>query len=286
MTLPLRLVILRFLSYWLIALMLTASSMAQSASTNSDDAKNSQDVPPSSDVVAIFEVGKDISAPKLVKFTEAVYPESKDGQHLRVNANCLLGFVVDTTGMPQDIHTVRCTNLAFEKNSTNAVSTYRFKPARRSDGTPVAVKIAVEVKFRRDDAPNEPNFCQPDGSAQPILHLGLNISKSSGANQPDNAGIYELSPGIIPPKLIHFEDRGFCEAAFTIVEASCEVPFTLDIKGKVKAIGPPQCKQKNLDDKAVQLLRLSRFQPATLNGAPVAIHTVIKINYGETSPHP
>jgi TonB family protein len=96
----------------------------------------------------IYKIGKDVSAPKLISSVQPQFPESARGQKDKFEGTCLIGFVVDEDGMPQDVHIVRSLRQDFDEKSIEAVQQYRFKPAMKA-GVPVAVELKVEVKFAR-----------------------------------------------------------------------------------------------------------------------------------------
>ena len=97
---------------------------------------------------AVYKVGKDVSAPKLISSKEPEFPESEKGRKGKFEGTCLLGFVVDESGMPQDVHVVRSLRQDFDEKAIEAVRQYRFQPATKA-GAPVAVSLKVEVKFAR-----------------------------------------------------------------------------------------------------------------------------------------
>jgi TonB family protein len=59
----------------------------------------------------------------------------------------LVGLVVDTNGLPQDVHVVRGVSEGLDQKAVQAVKQYRFKPAMQG-GKPVAVHLNIEVNFR------------------------------------------------------------------------------------------------------------------------------------------
>jgi TonB family protein len=60
----------------------------------------------------------------------------------------VVGLVVDSKGMPRDLHIERSLATDFDKSAMDAVRQYKFEPGKR-DGKPVAVSINIEVNFRR-----------------------------------------------------------------------------------------------------------------------------------------
>ena len=102
---------------------------------------------------AINKVESGILAPKPIHMAEAEF--SKDArkmirkQHLKdFQAISLLSMVVDAQGNPQDICVQKFAGFGLDENAVKAAGQYRFQPATKPDGTPVAVQINVEVNFR------------------------------------------------------------------------------------------------------------------------------------------
>ena len=111
----------------------------QSGSQNPPD--NTPAPPPA------YHVGGPVSAPELIYAPDPKYPkeETKDGV-------VIVALIVDAKGLPQQVHVARSLAPDFDKNAVTAVEQYRFKPAMlkaKSAPKPVAVKVNIEVNFRR-----------------------------------------------------------------------------------------------------------------------------------------
>jgi protein TonB len=75
-------------------------------------------------------------------------PESDSGAGgFRVSGTVLIGLVVSSRGLPRDVHVVRSLDKDLDKNAVAAVQQWRFEPARKA-GTPVAVRITIEIRFK------------------------------------------------------------------------------------------------------------------------------------------
>jgi TonB family protein len=96
----------------------------------------------------VYRVGKDVSAPALIHSTPPEFPASARTQKDTFDGRCLIGLVVDASGMPRDVHVDRSLGVDFDANAIKAVQEYRFTPAKRA-GEPVAVALHIEVNFRR-----------------------------------------------------------------------------------------------------------------------------------------
>lgn len=96
----------------------------------------------------VYRVGKDVSAPVLVYSVEPEFPASALGKKDKFEGTCLIGLVVDASGMPRDVHVDRSLKPDFDANAIKTVEEYRFTPAKRA-GEPVAVALHVEVHYQR-----------------------------------------------------------------------------------------------------------------------------------------
>ena len=128
---------------FLLSVTIGAAAMAvviepQSPSQNSNQA---------SPYSHIYKVGKDVTAPVVLKSVEAKFPESARHSKKPVNGIVLLGLIVDSSGMPRNVHVVRSFAPDFDAQAIKAVEQYRFAPAKRA-GKPVAVALSIEVNFK------------------------------------------------------------------------------------------------------------------------------------------
>ncbi len=94
----------------------------------------------------IYEVGKDVSPPKLISAPDPEYPKSARARG-KYNGTCIIGLVVDTKGTPRKVHVVRSLSKDFDANAIKSVEQYRFSPAEHL-GKPVSVALSVEVNFQ------------------------------------------------------------------------------------------------------------------------------------------
>lgn len=86
-----------------------------------------------------------IYPPMPLKQPEAVY--SDKARREGISGTCLVSLIVDSYGMPQNVHIVKSLTPDLDQKALEAVRGYRFRPARKGDGTPVPVKITVQVDF-------------------------------------------------------------------------------------------------------------------------------------------
>lgn len=92
-----------------------------------------------------YRVGGSISAPVAIHEVEARY--SAGARRRRITGTCVVGLVVDTDGMPRELHVIRALEPSLDERALDAVGQYRFRPALRDGRTPVPVEITVAVNF-------------------------------------------------------------------------------------------------------------------------------------------
>ncbi len=59
----------------------------------------------------------------------------------------LVNFVVDSKGLPQNVHVLKGVGHGLDAKAVEAVKQYKFRPAMES-GQPVPVPLNVEVNFQ------------------------------------------------------------------------------------------------------------------------------------------
>ncbi len=94
---------------------------------------------------AVYEVGKDVTAPRLVFQVDPQY--SQAARAAKVSGDCLIAFVVDAQGVPREVHVTSGLRPDLDANAVAAVSQYRFAPGLH-EGKPVPVHLSVTVNFK------------------------------------------------------------------------------------------------------------------------------------------
>jgi len=225
------------------------------------------------------KVGPTVRAPIPVSTPEASMPQK--ARLTQKNGICLISLVVDAKGEPVNPQVVRCSDSMFAANSMEAVKKYRFKPAVRvSDGTPVPVKLSIEINFRFGDAIS--------GSSEPPAQLRYAFSSPPGITslEPDAEGVYALSKRLEMPKISEFVSKGFAAAAmFAPDGTACRLLLTIDSKGKPSNAQILKCDKPSLDQVAIDSLMQSKYKPAKLNGKKVAVRAAVVLVYEGFGPH-
>ena len=116
----------------------SSSAAAQSHGSGTADIPDDQ----------IRKVGGAVSGPRVIYH---VVPEfSEQARREKFVGQVVVGLIVDTDGMPQQIHVVRGVGHGLDEKAIEAISHYRFRPAM-ANGKPVPVRVNVEVNFQIRD---------------------------------------------------------------------------------------------------------------------------------------
>lgn len=92
-------------------------------------------------------IGGSVLPPVVTKSESPHFPHSFFHPNLPGDkAAVLVSLIVNTEGLPENIHVLLTKNERFNQSALDAVGKYRFKPATK-DGVPVPVEINVEVTF-------------------------------------------------------------------------------------------------------------------------------------------
>jgi hypothetical protein len=243
--------------------------------------------------VKIYKTGPDITAPASDKETAepaapkpakppvathtvaAEYPDLAEQR--RLNGQCTVSALIDTKGVPREIKVVKCTNPLFSLNSYAAVNLYRFKPAQAEDGTPMAVRIAIEIHYGMFEGP------------KPMARVRYSFKTPPGTVNPaaDANGVYPLTQQITLPVMNEFSDIGLGIAAFGIPEGTaCDVILTIAANGRASDESVTHCDETAMEKSVVASLQASRFKPGKLKGQPVAVRVSMHLAYiGPADPH-
>ena len=68
----------------------------------------------------------------------------------RVEGEAMVAFIVNSEGIPEDVHATRATHPLFAIAAADAVRRWRFAPALK-EGKPVPMKVGQSIKFTLED---------------------------------------------------------------------------------------------------------------------------------------
>jgi TonB family protein len=67
----------------------------------------------------------------------------------RISGRCLVSLVIDTNGVPQNVHIIKGLDSSLDVDTVAMVEHLRFKPVMKNDTTPVPVGLIVPVRYRK-----------------------------------------------------------------------------------------------------------------------------------------
>jgi protein TonB len=93
----------------------------------------------------VYSVGGNVTAPIAIYRPDPPY--SEEARKAKYQGTVIVYIVVDAQGNVADCHVVKPLGLGLDEKAIETIKTWRFKPGLRN-GTPVAVRMLVEVSFR------------------------------------------------------------------------------------------------------------------------------------------
>jgi TonB family protein len=119
-------------------LSLGVSALCSGQSQKSAD----EDTSPSDELV--YDLGPDITPPRVIKQVNPKYSESARG--VRVTGSITIGVIVSSQGTPKDPHVIRGIDDEVDRAAVEALKQWRFAAARK-EGKAVAVRVVIEIAF-------------------------------------------------------------------------------------------------------------------------------------------
>jgi periplasmic protein TonB len=93
----------------------------------------------------VRRVGGGVSSPVVIYQVEPEF--SEEARKAKFMGIVTVNLIVDSKGMPQNVHVLRGVGMGLDQKAVEAVRQYRFKPAM-AEGKPVPVELNVQVDFQ------------------------------------------------------------------------------------------------------------------------------------------
>jgi len=90
----------------------------------------------------------DITPPEPLPADRLDLSYSYYGRQNRIQGNCFVSFLVDSNGVPQNVHVIKGLELGMDEDAVYAVQQLRFKPAMKDGKTPIPFAVIMPVGFR------------------------------------------------------------------------------------------------------------------------------------------
>ncbi len=188
-----------------------------------------------------------VSARK-ISATAPVYPEAarRDG----VEGTVVVEAEVDATGAVTGTRVVRGRSAALDTAAAEALSKWRFEPARR-DGVAVASSVRIGIRFDLQEAP----------AAAPAVPL-------------------EVGGDVEPPRRLTAPLPDYPNAAWAAgVTGDVLVRAVIDETGRVADVEVLRGQPYGMTEAAVEAIRQWTFAPARRDGRPVAVYHNLSVSF-------
>ena len=189
-----------------------------------------------------------------------------------IAGSLLLELVVGETGRVEDVRVRRGLSPGVDLATSTAVRRWRFRPAVQSR-RPVAAIVHLELTFHKPDSTRGPR------------DLMVSLKPPPRVVPPESVKVEVVPPGaagIVNPRVLRHVRPGYPpEAAGAKAEGVVGLDVVIMPDGSVGAakITKPFDKGGALDREALVTVGYWRFQPATLNGKPVATTVRLEIAF-------
>jgi len=92
--------------------------------------------------------------------------------------------------------------------------------------------------------------------------------------------IYEIGHGVTPPKGVYMPDAEYSEKARKKkISGTVLLAMVVLADGTVRDVTVTQSLEPSLDQQAIEAVKRWKFQPATKDGKPVAVHVKAEVSF-------
>ena len=121
----------------------------------------------------------------------------------------------------------------------------------------------------REQAPDRPANSNAPGESAPD-------SDSSGAHEQ----VYQVGHGVTPPRPIYTPNPEYTDRARKKkLQGTVLVALVVTSEGEPRDVAVIKKLDPGLDNKALEVVRSWKFEPATKDGKPVAVHLQVEVSF-------
>jgi TonB family protein len=172
----------------------------------------------------------------------------------------VMKLVVTEDGAATDIQVISSHGDAFDQAAVDALRRCKFDPATLNS-KPVPIHIFARVRFFEDKRETFPRI---------LAHYGLDAGQGAFATRKFDK----------PPVAIYIAPAEFSDKARKAkVQGVVLVSTVIDEQGNPTDIKVVKSLGMGLDEKAIESVHRSRFQPATKDGVPIAARITMEVNF-------
>jgi len=243
----------------IVSLLALCAGIAWPQSPPTDNAApNANLAQPRPDSEGVYFAVPGVITPVVIERVPVEYPADAPGS--AVEGITVMKLVVTEEGATTDIQVISSHGDAYDQAAVDALRRCKFDPAT-VNGKPVPIHIFARVRFFADKRETYPRI---------LSHYGLGVGQGAfSSNKFDKPPVATyIAPAVFSEKARKAKYQGVVLVSTVIDEQGNPT----DIK-VVKSVG------MGLDEKAVESVNRSRFQPAIKDGKPVAAQITIAVNF-------
>jgi len=115
-----------------------------------------------------------------------------------------------------------------------------------------------------------------------LVHAAASLpAQSKGDDGDQKEDVYDLGPGIVPPRIITQAAPRPSTARGVRVVGSVTIALVVSSKGMPRDVHVLKGLDKDVDQSAVEAVEQWRFAPAQKEGKPVAVRITLEISFHE-----
>ena len=116
------------------------------------------------------------------------------------------------------------------------------------------------------------------GAVAFLLGGGALLAQDATDKSPDT--VYAVGNGVTAPKAVYIPDPQYTESARKKkIKGTVIIAMIVTAEGKVRELKVIKSLDPGLDEQAVAAVSTWRFEPATKDGKPVAVHLPVQVTF-------
>jgi len=212
------------------------------------------------------------TGPTLVYRVSPRYP--KEARRAKLEGDVHLSATVGTDGLVKDVRVISG-EPALADAAVAAVRQWRYEPAV-TDGAPVEVPTEITVNFTLAGHGKRQGPGQSADSADQAASATPPATTEEGSPEQ----VYAVEDGVKPPQAVYSPEPSYTESARKAgVQGTVLLAVVVNSEGNVRDVEVCRRLDPALDLQATRTVSQWKFQPATKDGQPVAVHIPVEVSF-------
>ena len=113
-----------------------------------------------------------------------------------------------------------------------------------------------------------------------VIVLSLGGTALLAQQQPDSDGVYKVGNGVTPPKPVSAPNPEYTDKARKKkISGTVTLAMIVTSEGTVRDVKVVKSLEQSLDEQALATISTWKFEPATKDGEPVAVHLSADVSF-------